>query len=58
MAHKCGFTHSVLAGSFSEAGFTGSFGGKRPAQFDIWLVAFKAVKTENEMKDISLHFLP
>lgn len=58
MAHKCGFTYSVLAGAFSEAGFTGSFGGKRPAQYDLWLVAFKQVTAEDEMKEISLHFLP
>lgn len=58
MAHKCGFTFPVLSNSFIQAGFKSTFGGRRPAAIDLWLVAFKSEVTEEEMKKISSIYLP
>jgi SAM-dependent methyltransferase len=58
MAHKCGFTFSVLNGAFREAGFLSGFGKRRPKLFDLWLVAFKEHVSEPEMRQIASRFLP
>jgi SAM-dependent methyltransferase len=58
MAHKCGFTYSALGGSFLAAGFKEIFGGRRPANFDLWLVAFKAKTSPQQAQLISATFLP
>ena len=58
MAHKCGFTFPVLSNSFIQAGFKSTFGGRRPAALDLWLVAFKGEVTEEEMKKLSSIYLP
>lgn len=58
MAHKCGFTYSVLNSCFYEAGFIKTFGGTRSADFDLWLVAFKADVTDEEATNQASIFLP
>jgi hypothetical protein len=58
MAHKCGFTYSSLGGTFLAAGFKEIFGGRRPVNFDLWLVAFKAETSSEQAKTISATFLP
>lgn len=58
MAHKCGFTFTVLSDAFMHAGFKSTFGGRRPAGFDLWLVAFKAAVSEDEMRRIAADYLP
>ena len=58
MAHKCGFTHTVLCNSFYEAGFMKTFGGTRPDAFDLWLIAFKSDVTDEEIKKQATFFLP
>lgn len=58
MAHKCGFTYSSLSSSFFEAGFTHSFGGRRSSNFDLWLVAFKQILDEDEIRKVSSVYLP
>ena len=58
MAHKGGFTYSVLDGAFYEAGFKIRYGGKRPAAWDLFIVAFKQEKSDEEIKKIALQFLP
>jgi len=58
MAHKCGFTYSALGGTFLTAGFKEIFGGRRPANFDLWLVAFKAETSAEQVKTIAATFLP
>lgn len=58
MAHKCGFTYSVLRNLFYNAGFVKTFGGARSNNFDIWMIAFKSDVTDEEcFKQASL-FLP
>jgi len=58
MAHKGGFTYSVLNTAFFEAGFKARVGGSRPEAWDLFLVAFKQKKSEEEVKKIALPFLP
>jgi SAM-dependent methyltransferase len=58
MAHKCGFTYSALGGAFMGAGFKEIIGGQRPANFDLWLVAFKDDVGQEEAISIAKNFLP
>jgi SAM-dependent methyltransferase len=58
MAHKCGFTYSVLANVFLSSGFKSVYGGRRPHRFDNWIMAFKKAKTEPEMKLLARGHLP
>ena len=58
MAHKGGFTYSTLDRAFYEAGFKVRVGGRRPEACDLFLVAFKQKKSEEEVKKIAIPFLP
>ena len=58
MAHKTGFTYSSLLKSFQEAGFNSFFGGSRPKQFELWLIAYKQNKSEEDLKKAAEEFLP
>ena len=58
MAHKGGFTYSVLDKALYAAGFKARCGGRRPERWDLFLVAFKQKKSEEEIKKIALQFLP
>lgn len=58
MAHKCGFTFSVLSKLFLDSGFKGVYGGRRPQQFDLWIIAVKQSKTEADMTALARDHLP
>jgi ubiquinone/menaquinone biosynthesis C-methylase UbiE len=59
MAHKCGFTYSVLSQLFLTHGFKSVFGGRRGAPaFDLWIIAFKQQKLEPELSTIGRRYLP
>jgi SAM-dependent methyltransferase len=58
MAHKCGFTYSVLCNLFYKAGFIKTFGGQRATCFDLWLIAFKSQLTDEECAKEASLFLP
>lgn len=58
MAHKCGFTYSVLQNSFYEAGFTKTYGGARSDMFDLWLIAFKSNLSDADAILEASNFLP
>jgi SAM-dependent methyltransferase len=58
MAHKSGFTYSVLNTSFFEAGFKARYGGSRLEFWDLFLVAFKQKVPEEEIKRIANPFFP
>ena len=60
MAHKGGFTYSVLNGAFFEAGFKARYGGRFPmgGQHNLFLVAFKQEEPEEEIKKIAIPFFP
>lgn len=50
MAHKCGFTLQVLIDTLQACGFVMAAGFARPASFDLFVVASKSPKTEDEMR--------
>ena len=58
MAHKSGFTYSILDKVLSEAGFLARVGGRRPDACSLYLVAFKEIKTNEELTKIANQFLP
>ena len=58
MVHKGGFTYSTLDIKFKEAGFKIKYGGRRPRAFDLYIVAFKQKKSEEEVIKIATPFLP
>ena len=58
MAHKCGFTYSVLNSLFLEAGFKINYGGRNPDVFELFIVSFKQEKTEAEAESLGRPFLP
>ena len=58
MVHKGGFTYSTLDTKFKEAGFKMKYGGRRPGAFDLYIVAFKQKKSEEEVIKIATPFLP
>ena len=58
MAHKCGFTYSLLDDLFFKAGFKSRIGGKRPEAWDLFIVAFKKNKSDEELEAIAMPFIP
>jgi hypothetical protein len=58
MAHKCGFTYSVLAAAFLSGGFVSVIGGRRPHAFDLWILATKKLKNDDELKSLARLYLP
>jgi hypothetical protein len=58
MAHKCGFTYSVLSQLFLANGFMGAYGGRRVQAFDLWIVACKGRPTEAELMALAREHLP
>ena len=58
MAKKGGFTYKVLDQVFFEAGFKTRVGGKRPEVWELFLVAFKQEKSEEEIEKIAIPLIP
>ena len=58
MAHKTGFTFSTLQDAFFKAGFKFNVGAARPKDFDLWIVSFKQVMSNEEAMKIATNFLP
>ena len=58
MAHKGGFTYSVLKDAFEEAGFKLHYGGKNPSAYELFIVSFKQKISEEEAINIGKLFLP
>jgi len=57
MAHKGGFTYSVLNGAFLEAGFKMNYGGRNPDRWELFIVSFKEEKSEEEINIIAEPFM-
>jgi predicted SAM-dependent methyltransferase len=53
MAHRCGFTEKVLRGTLNASGFPWVATLVRPASFDIWAIACKSQKTDDELKALA-----
>ena len=48
MAHKCGFTRTVLMGLFNNAGFKAVTGAERQNLFDLWCIGSKDENAEQK----------
>ena len=57
MAHKGGFTYSVLDGAFLEAGFKMNYGGRNPERWELFIVSFKQEKSDEEINLIAEPFM-
>jgi SAM-dependent methyltransferase len=58
MAHKTGFTYSSLQDAFVKAGFKFYVGAARPRNFDLWIVAFKQLLSNEAAMKIAVNYLP
>ena len=58
MAHRCGFTYSVLQKVLFEAGFRHAYGGRREQAYDLWVVAFKSGTDDALAHSIATRYLP
>ena len=56
MAHKGGFTYSTLYKALKDVGFQSMAGGRRG--YNLYLVAFKQRKPDEEIKKIVSQFIP
>ena len=57
MAHRCGFTRRVLAGTLQSAGFAGVIAVAIPQQFALWALATKLSLDEPALRALAaLHF--
>jgi len=57
MAHKTGFTYSVLNNEFLKAGFKMNYGGQVQA-WNLFIVSFKQSLSEKEIKKVADPFFP
>lgn len=58
MAHHCGFTLTVLSGTFGSNGFASVAGKRRPKHFDLWVVATKGSMEEGALRELAGKVLP
>jgi SAM-dependent methyltransferase len=58
MAHHCGFTRRALADTLAVGGFASVASVRRPAYFDLWAVASKAFRTEDELRVLAAAHFP
>lgn len=56
--HKCGFTYSALIEVFRKAGFKKWIGGRRPKKFELFLIACKSDKADEDLNKLAFQFLP
>jgi hypothetical protein len=58
MADRCGFTEKVLRGTLNACGFPWVASLVRPGAFDIWAIACKSQKTDDELKALAREHFP
>ena len=58
MAHRCGFTQKVLAGTLQAAGFKTVASVCRPKHFDLWALASKSERNENQIRALAAEHFP
>jgi SAM-dependent methyltransferase len=58
MAHKTGFTYATLNNTFFNAGFKFNVGAARPSMYDLWIVSFKQLMSNEEGTKIAMNYLP
>jgi predicted SAM-dependent methyltransferase len=58
MAHRCGFTRKVLTDTLREAGFQTVAAMVRVAHLDLWALASKSARSEDEMRLLANQHFP
>ena len=60
MAHRCGFTERVLSGTLQATGFkaVGTMARGHAPFFDLWAIASKSDRTEDQMRELAAEHLP
>jgi len=60
MAHRCGFTRKVLHSTLQGCGFSvaATVARSRPPFFDLWAIASKSPRTEDEMRSLAAEHFP
>lgn len=58
MPHRCGFTLATLTQAARQAGFKAIYGIRRPNKFDLWVLASKSHRTEDEITALAAEYLP
>ena len=58
MAHRCGFTQSVLRGTLVANGFASVATMRRPAAYDLWAIASIPKLSEERLRDIAQSHFP
>lgn len=57
MAHRCGFTRDVLAGTLKSAGFGAAIAVARPKAFDLWALATMQEWPQERLRELLLQHL-
>lgn len=58
MAHRWGFTLRTLVAALRAAGFRSVIGIEREAGFDLWVLAGKIARNEQELRDLAASHFP
>ena len=58
MAHRCGFTETVLRGTLVAHGFSSVATMRRPAAYDLWAIASIRTLSEERLRDIAQSHFP
>ena len=58
ISHHCGFTLTSLVAVLREAGFAKMFGYRREGGFDLWVLASKSPRSNEEMAALAADYLP
>jgi predicted SAM-dependent methyltransferase len=58
MAHRCGFTQKVLVATLQAAGFKTVASICRPQHFELWALASKSERSEDELRTIAAEHFP
>ena len=58
MAHRCGFTQRFLSTVLKQSGFSSVAAIRRPQSFDLWVIASKGNRTEEQMRLLAKDHFP
>jgi len=58
MAHRCGFTQKVLVATLQAAGFKTVASACRPKHFDLWALASKSERSEDQLRVLAEEHFP
>lgn len=58
MSHHCGFTLTTLVEALRKAGFAKMYGYRRQGGFDLWVLASKSPRSDEEMVVLAAEYLP